>query len=59
MLTKEQFVQALFAYWHKTNQVIWQTCDIIWEWNRYEKGRSWCNEFFNTTEGAKYVANDR
>lgn len=56
-MTQEQFIQSLFNYWSATNQVMWELWDVKWEWERYKKGRSWCNEFFNN-EGAKYVASN-
>lgn len=56
-MNKEQFELAYRRYMEDGGHS-YDPWDIATEWDRYSRGRSWCNEFFNTTEGAKYVASD-
>lgn len=53
-MTKKQFIVTMHNY-ALFNGTVWEPWAIEREWERYEKGRSWCNEFFKTPEGDKYV----
>lgn len=46
-MNKEQFVQTLNAYLFVNGYARWEPWDINFEWERYQRGRSWSNEFFS------------
>lgn len=49
-MTKDQFVKTLNDYLYAHGYARWESWDINYEWERYQRGRSWSNEFFSKTE---------
>lgn len=57
-MNKDQFVKTLNDYLLAHGYARWESWDINFEWGRYQRGRSWSNEFFPKREPGAPTRNE-